>query len=241
VSKPIDIEVLTLFPRMLELPLQESILGRAQKDGLCRFSAVDIRQHAEGKHRVTDDAPYGGGAGMVMKPEPLVFAIENARRRHPTAPVFLLSPQGRRFNQELAQELASLDAVILVCGRYEGVDERVVDFVDGELSIGDFILTGGEFAALAIIDAVCRLRPGVLGNVESPRDESFRDGLLEYPQYTRPVEFRGRKVPDVLLSGDHAQVARWRAEQSLLRTRQRRPDLLARNPQPSPNHLSLVP
>src|SRR5580658_2510081 len=155
---------------MIEGPLQESILGKAQKAGLCRVSAVDIRAFAEGKHHVTDDAPYGGGAGMVMKPEPLVAAIEDVRARHPGIKVFMLSPQGRRFNQQVAHELADLGAFALVCGRYEGVDERVLDFIDGELSLGDFVLSGGEFAALAIVDAAARLIPGVLGNQASPVD-----------------------------------------------------------------------
>ena len=226
-SVALDIEVLTLFPRMIEGPAQESILGRAQKAGLCRIAAVDIRAFAEGKHHVTDDAPYGGGAGMVMKPEPLVAAIEDLRARRPGIRVFLLSPQGRRFDQQVARELAGLGAFALVCGRYEGVDERVLEFIDGELSLGDFVLSGGEFAALAIVDAAARLVPGVLGNEASSVDESFSEGLLEYPQYTRPAEFRGRKVPEILLSGDHGEVARWRAEQALLRTRARRPDLIS--------------
>jgi tRNA (guanine37-N1)-methyltransferase len=163
---------------------------------------------------------------MVMKPEPMVSAIEAARARLPGAPVLLLSPQGRRFDQPWAGELCAGGALILVCGRYEGVDERVTEFVDGELSIGDFVLSGGEFAALAVADAVARLHPGVLGNELSARRESFENGLLEYPQYTRPPEFRGRRVPDVLLSGNHEQVARWRLRQSIQRTRNRRPDLI---------------
>ena len=222
----LKIEILTLFPGMIRPPLAESILGKAQERGLVQFSVTDIREFAEGKHHVTDDSPYGGGAGMVMKPEPMVAAIEAARARLPGAPVMLLSPQGRRFNQAWAGELCAGHALILVCGRYEGVDERVADFVDGELSIGDFVLSGGEFAALAVADAVARLHEGVLGNELSARVESFENGLLEYPQYTRPPEFRGRRVPDVLLSGDHAQVQRWRHEQSLARTQSRRPDLL---------------
>jgi len=222
----LDIEVLTLFPRMIDAPLQESILGRAQRSGVCRFSGVDIREYAAGKHRITDDSPYGGGAGMVMKPEPLVAAIEAARARLPGAKVFLMSPQGRRFDQRLAQELAELEGFILVCGRYEGVDERVLQFVDGEISVGDFVLSGGEVAALAIIDATARLVPGVLGNEASPQTESFMNGVLEYPQYTRPPEFRGLRVPEVLLSGDHAEVARWRAAQATGRTLDRRPDLM---------------
>lgn len=223
----LSVEVLTLFPRMIAAPLEESILGKARERGLLRVQVTDIREHAEGKHRVTDDVPYGGGAGMVMKPEPLVSAIESAKAREPAAHVVLMSPQGRRFDQRKAQELAQRGKLILVCGRYEGVDERVLPFVDEEISLGDFVMTGGEFAALAIIDAMARLCPGVLGNAESPLQESFAgEGLLEGPQYTRPPEFRGHKVPEILLSGDHAKIAAWRREQALHRTRDRRPDLL---------------
>jgi tRNA (guanine37-N1)-methyltransferase len=223
----LSVEVLTLFPRMIAAPLDESILGRAREKGLLRVQVTDIREFAEGKHRVTDDVPYGGGAGMVMKPEPLVAAIEAAKAREPSARVVLMSPQGRRFDQRAAHELLLREKLILVCGRYEGVDERVLDWVDEEISLGDFVITGGEFAALAVVDAVARLLPGVLGNADSPIEESFAgEGLLEGPQYTRPPEFRGRKVPEVLLSGDHAKIAAWRREQALLRTRARRPDLL---------------
>ena len=223
----LSVEVLTLFPRMIAAPLDESILGKAREKGLLRVQVTDIREFAEGKHRVTDDVPYGGGAGMVMKPEPLVAAIEEAKKREPSARVVLMSPQGRRFDQPKAQELLQQEKLILVCGRYEGVDERVLEFVDEELSLGDFVLTGGEFAALAVIDAVARLLPGVLGNAESTLSESFAgEGLLEGPQYTRPPDFRGRKVPEILLSGDHAKIAAWRREQALNRTRDRRPDLL---------------
>jgi tRNA (guanine37-N1)-methyltransferase len=221
--------ILTLFPRMVEGPLGESILGKAREKGLLETRIVDIRDFAEGKHRVTDDVPYGGGAGMVMKPEPLVSAIESARGELPKARVILLSPQGARFDQAKAEELSRSEEMILVCGRYEGVDERVRGSVDEELSIGDFVLTGGEFAALAVVDAVARLVPGVLGNDESSRTESFSGGpILEGPQYTRPPEFRGQSVPEALLSGDHARIARWRRRQALVRTRERRPDLFAR-------------
>src|SRR5437762_4176323 len=223
----LSVEVLTLFPRMIAAPLEESILGKARAAGLLRVQVTDIREFAEGKHRVTDDVPYGGGAGMVMKPEPLVAAIESAKAREPSARVVLMSPQGTRFDQAKAQELAGLEKLILVCGRYEGVDERVLSFIDEEVSLGDFVLTGGEFAALAVIDAAARLLPGVLGNAESPVSESFAgEGLLEGPHYTRPPEFRGMKVPEILLSGDHAKIAQWRKEQALQRTRERRPDLL---------------
>jgi tRNA (guanine37-N1)-methyltransferase len=224
------IEVLTLFPRLCAAPLEESILGKALERGLLRVRVTDIREHASGKQRVTDDVPYGGGAGMVMKPEPLVAAIEAAKAREPLARVVLLSPQGRRFTQGIAEELAREQALVLVCGRYEGVDERVLSWVDEELSLGDFVLTGGELAALAVVDAIARLLPGVLGNAESPLNESFAgEGLLEGPQYTRPAEFRGLRVPEVLLSGDHARIARWRREQAASRTRARRPDLLQKN------------
>src|SRR3954462_15902496 len=212
---------------MVEAPLGESILGKARERGLLETRVVDIRDFALGKHRVTDDVPYGGGAGMVMKPEPLVAAVEAGKAREPSARVVLMSPQGRRFDQQKAFELSQQQALILICGRYEGVDERVLRWVDEELSLGDFVLTGGEFAALAVVDAVARLLPGVLGNELSAQSESFTgEGLLEGPQYTRPPEFRGLKVPDVLLSGDHARIARWRKEQALSRTRERRPDLL---------------
>jgi tRNA (guanine37-N1)-methyltransferase len=190
---------------------------------------VDVRDFAQGKHRVTDDVPYGGGAGMVMKPEPLVSAIEAAREASPGAHAVLLTPQGARFDQRKAEELARRPRLILVCGRYEGVDERVLSFVDEELSLGDFILQGGEVGALAVIEAVARLVPGVLGNEESTRSESFGgEMLLEGPQYTRPPEFRGMAVPEPLLSGDHPRIARWRRRQALLKTRERRPDLFAR-------------
>jgi tRNA (guanine37-N1)-methyltransferase len=224
----LSVEVLTLFPRMVAAPLEESILGKAREKGLLHVRVTDIREFAEGKHRVTDDVPYGGGAGMVMKPEPLVAAIEAAKAREPGARVVLLSPQGRRFDQRAAHELLSREKLILVCGRYEGVDERVLGWIDEEISLGDFVITGGEFAALAVVDAVTRLLPGVLGNSESTTQESFAgEGLLEGPQYTRPPEFRGHRVPEVLLSGDHAKIAAWRREQAVERTRARRPDLLS--------------
>lgn len=225
----LSVEVLTLFPRMIAAPLEESILGKAREKGLLRVRVTDIRGFAEGKHRVTDDVPYGGGAGMVMKPEPLVAAIEAARGREPAARVALMSPQGARFDQRKAEDFARRGALILVCGRYEGVDERVLRWVDEEISIGDFVLNGGEVAALAVIEAAARLIPGVLGNELSTHAESFSgEGLLEGPQYTRPPEFRGMKVPEVLLSGDHGKIAQWRKEQAVARTRERRPDLLTR-------------
>jgi tRNA (guanine37-N1)-methyltransferase len=211
---------------MIAGPLAESLLGKAQEKGVLRARVMDIREFAAGKHRVTDDVPYGGGAGMVMKPEPLVAAIEAARAGLPGAHVVLLSPQGARFDQRKAEELAGRERLVLVCGRYEGVDERVLAYVDEELSLGDFVLQGGEVAALAVIEAAARLVPGVLGNEESAASESFAgEMVLEGPQYTRPPSYRGAEVPEALLSGDHARIARWRRRQALLRTRDRRPDL----------------
>ncbi|MFL5319309.1 MAG: tRNA (guanosine(37)-N1)-methyltransferase TrmD, partial [Myxococcaceae bacterium] len=204
-----------------------SILGRAQDKGLIQILARDIRAHAEGKHKVTDDAPYGGGAGMVMKVEPLTSAVEAAKANFgPSARVILMSPRGKTFTQAEARRLHALGApLIFICGRYEGVDERVMSLVDEELSVGDFVLTGGELPALCIVDAVARLVPGVLGNETSGHAESFEEGLLEYPQYTRPPSFRGADVPPVLQSGDHARIARWRRWKALKLTEERRPDL----------------
>jgi tRNA (guanine37-N1)-methyltransferase len=229
-SARLEVEILTLFPRMCEGYLAESILGKAREAGVVSVSVSDVREHARGKHRVADDAPYGGGAGMVMKPEPLTEAIEAARARLPGALVVLTSPRGARLDQALARRLATHGRLVLVCGRYEGVDERVLAAVDMEVSIGDFVLTGGELAALCVVDAAARLVPGVLGNEASAGAESFagEDTLLEYPQYTRPPEFRGMKVPEVLLSGDHRRIERWRRREALRVTRERRPDLLER-------------
>lgn len=222
------IDIVTLFPRMLEAPLAESILGRARARGLVDIRVHDLREHATGRHRVTDEPPFGGGGGMILKPEPLAGAIE-ALRAAGSAParVILLGPAGRRFSQEVARELARRPHLVLVCGRYEGVDERVSEqLVDEELSIGDYVLTGGEPAALVVADAVTRLLPGVLGDEDAPARDSFARGLLEHPQYTRPEVFRGAAVPEVLRSGDHGRIARWRTLMSLWRTWQRRPDLL---------------
>src|SRR5919198_2538428 len=222
-------EVLTLFPRMVSAYVSESVLGKAQAKGLLEVKVTDIRDFAEGRHRVCDDAPYGGGAGMVMKPEPLVAAIESARTRLPRGRDLVMSPRGTPFTQSTARELSELeDGIILVCGRYEGVDERVLKFVDAELSIGDFVLTGGEVAAMAVLDSVARLRPGVLGNEASASSETFEQGLLEHPHYTRPPVFRGDAVPAILQSGDHSRIARWRRWQALKLTRERRPDLFAK-------------
>jgi tRNA (guanine37-N1)-methyltransferase len=222
----LDAHVLTIFPHMFPGPLGDSITGRALSAGLIRLHAVDIREFTTDRHRSTDDYPYGGGPGMVMRPGPLVEAIESVRR--PGSRLMLLTPGGRRFTQSVAHELAREEHLILVCGRYEGMDERVALVTDAEeLSVGDFVLTGGELAAMVVLDAVMRLLPGVLSTSDAWRDESHSsEGLLEYPQYTRPVEFRGLRVPDVLLSGHHAQVAAWRRREALRRTRERRPDML---------------
>ena len=222
---PYRAAVLTLFPAMIDGYVRESILGKAIERGLLEVKATDVRDFAAGKHRVTDDTPYGGGAGMVMKVEPLVLAIEAARAQLPNAKALLMSPRGPRFDQARAHELAGAGEVILVCGRYEGVDERALKYLDGELSIGDFVLTGGELAALAVLDAVARLVPGVLGNAESAQTESFEAGLLEHPHYTRPPEFRGDAVPEVLQSGNHARIDAWRRWHALRLTKERRPDL----------------
>ena len=224
----VEIDILTLFPDMVDAPLRASVLGKAIERGAIRIRAVDIRDFAEGKHRVTDDIPFGGGAGMVMKPEPLIAAIEASRQHLPGAIVLLTSPRGRRFDQTMARELHAAGKVVLICGRYEGVDERVTHFIDGEVSVGDFVMTGGEAAALCIADAVARLERGVLGNEASCHAESFEEGLLEHPQYTRPREFRGFAVPEVLLSGDHNRIRRYRRRESLLATQARRPDLFAK-------------
>jgi tRNA (guanine37-N1)-methyltransferase len=222
------IHLITLFPDFFRSPLETTMLRKGQERGALEFRLVDVREHATDKHRVTDDAPYGGGAGMVMKVEPLVAAIEAAMRSEPAPYRVLLCPSGRPFTGAVARELAQHPSLALIAGRYEGVDERVRAFVDDEISIGDFVLSGGESAALVVVDAVSRLVPGVLGNEASAEEESFSHGLLEYPQYTRPPEFRGARVPEVLLSGDHRAVARWRREQALRRTAERRPDLLER-------------
>jgi tRNA (guanine37-N1)-methyltransferase len=219
-------DVLTLFPAMLEAPLAESILGKARAAGMIMVNCHSLRDWAEGRHQVTDDTPCGGGDGMVMKVEPIARALRELRGRNPGARVLLMSPQGQTFNQVEAVRLSREPGLIFVCGRYEGFDERVRTLVDEELSLGDFILTGGEPAALAMIDAVARLLPGVLGAAGSAAHDSFSDGLLEYPQYTRPIDFEGLRVPEVLLSGNHGAVAAWRRREQLRRTLQRRPDLL---------------
>lgn len=222
-------EVFTLFPDMFPPYLAESILQRAQQAGLLEVNVHNIRDWATDKHSTTDDTPFGGGGGMVMKPEPIFAAVEALLGAPPSIPVILLTPQGRPFTQAVAEELAQNEHLALVCGRYEGVDERVRrHLVTDEISLGDFVLTGGELPALALIDAVTRLLPGALGDPEGAKKDSHTTGLLEGPHYTRPAEFRGWEVPEVLRSGDHAKIEKWRRQQALLRTRDRRPDLLAK-------------
>jgi tRNA (guanine37-N1)-methyltransferase len=217
------IDVITIFPELIELPLRTSIIGRAAESGVVEFGIHDLREHGLGRHRTVDDQPYGGGAGMVMRPEPLFAAIEPLRDAG--AHVILLDPAGERLTDALARELATVPHLALVSGRYEGIDERVRSLVDREVSIGDYVLTGGELPALVLIDAVVRLVPGTISQA-SHEDDSFASGLLEYPQYTRPESFLGMDVPPVLLSGNHGEVDRWRRREALRRTRDRRPDLL---------------
>jgi tRNA (guanine37-N1)-methyltransferase len=219
------IDVLTLFPSMFAGPLDESIVKRARESGLLDLTVHNIRDYTHDRHRTVDDKPFGGGAGMLLKPEPIFEAVESLAREKTR--VVLLTPSGQTFNQAIARNLARQEHLLVVCGSYEGFDERVRQaLADDEISIGDFVLTNGALPAMVIIDAVTRLLPGALGDDESARDESFSQGLLEYPQYTRPAEFRGMKVPEVLLSGNHAEIARWRAEQAKKRTAERRPELL---------------
>ncbi len=221
------VDVITIFPEMFESPMRASILGNARMKGVLELRVHDLRDWTHDRHRTTDDVPYGGGPGMVMKPEPLFAAIESIQSMPgPRGTVVILTPAGAPFSQTVAGDLASRERLILVCGRYEGIDERVFSLADLELSIGDFVLTGGELPAMVVIDAVTRLLPGVLGDDESSVEESFTQGLLEYPHYTRPASFRGMVVPDVLRSGDHQRIAAWRREQALAKTAARRPDLL---------------
>jgi tRNA (guanine37-N1)-methyltransferase len=220
-------DVLTLFPELFSSFLKETILGRAVKAGMVDIRLVNIRSFARGRHLVADDRPFGGGEGMVMKPGPISRALESIDRAKDRSRVLLLTPQGRPFDQPLAWELSRWEQIILICGRYEGVDERIrTNCVDMELSIGDYVLSGGETAAMVVIDAVSRLVPGVLGGEKSTQEDSFEDGLLEYPQYTRPRVFKSQKVPEILLSGDHERIRVWRRTESLKRTLERRPDLL---------------
>lgn len=261
----IHFDIFTLFPGMFTGFLADSILKRAQQAGILAVALHNIRDYAEGRHRVTDDTPYGGGGGMVMKPEPIFRAVETVLTRAPgwaftptpdapepppatgpvelpeDVPVILLSPQGRTFTQAVAEELAHYKRIALICGRYEGVDERVREgLVTDEISIGDFVISGGELGAALIVDAVTRLQPGALGCDMGAFEDSFATGVLEYPQYTKPPTYRGQRVPDILASGDHAKVARWRREQALLRTWLRRPDLLNSAPLSEPDRKFLA-
>jgi tRNA (guanine37-N1)-methyltransferase len=223
------IDILTLFPEICRAPLNESMMKRAQESGALELHIHNLRDWTTDKHHVVDDAPFGGGQGMVMKPEPIFAAVEELKSKieNRKQKIILMSPTGRRLNQEMAREFSRESHLILICGHYEGVDDRVIEhLVDTEISIGDYVLTNGAIAAVVFVDAVARLLPGVLGHEQSAADDSFSGGLLEGPQYTRPAEFRGWKVPEVLLSGNHAAIAAWRKEQALKRTRANRPDLL---------------
>ncbi len=222
------IDIVTIFPPLIAGAFEQSIIKRARDSAVVDIHLHDLRDHTTDRHRTVDDYPYGGGAGMVMKPEPWFRAVESLRKHGDPGRCILLTPQGERLDQSIVRRLATEDRLIILCGRYEGVDERVREHLaDEEISIGDYVLSGGEPAAVVLVDAVVRLLPGALGSEESTIEESFADGLLEYPQYTRPPEFRGWKVPEILLSGDHGAVALWRREQQMARTRDRRPDLLA--------------
>jgi tRNA (guanine37-N1)-methyltransferase len=219
------IDILTLFPEICRAPLDESILKRAQTSGVLDLRIHNLRDWTADKHHIVDDAPFGGGQGMVMKPEPIFAAVDSLRTDKST--VVLMTPQGRKFTQSVASEFSQREHLIVICGHYEGIDHRVTDhLIDAEISIGDYVLTNGAIAATVFVDAVARLLPGVLGHVQSAADDSFSEGLLEAPQYTRPAEFRGWKVPEILLSGNHAEIAAWRKEQAIKRTQQNRPDLL---------------
>ena len=223
-----QIDILTLFPEICRAPLSESMMKRARENGIVDLRIHNLRDWTTDKHHIVDDAPFGGGQGMVMKPEPIFAAVEELRRASgDKSKIILMSPAGRRFNQEIAGELSRESHLIIICGHYEGVDHRVIEHVvDLEISIGDYVLTNGAIAAVVVVDAAVRLLPGVLGHELSAGDDSFSSGLLEAPQYTRPAEFRGWKVPDVLLSGNHAEIAAWRKAEALRRTRENRPDLL---------------
>jgi tRNA (guanine37-N1)-methyltransferase len=228
------IDILTLFPEICRAPLSESIMKRAQENQIVDLRIHNLRDWTTDKHHVVDDAPFGGGQGMVMKPEPIFAAVEDLRNRESKienreSKIILMSPAGRRFDQTMATDLSKESHLIVICGHYEGVDQRVIEhLVDLEISIGDYVLTNGAIAAVVLVDAVVRLLPGVLGHEHSAGDDSFSTGLLEGPQYTRPAEFRGWKIPEVLLSGNHAEIAKWRKEQAIKRTKKNRPDLLGR-------------
>lgn len=223
------IDIVTIFPGFFDSPLHESLLGKACRKGLLDVRVHDLREHTTDRHRVTDDYPYGGGAGMVMKPEPLFAAVEKLREEQPPGTVALLSPRGRLWNQRLAEEFSGRERLILLCGRYEGEDERVREaLVDDEISIGDYVLNGGETAALVLVESLARMIPGVVGAAESVERDSFSSGLLDYPHFTRPPVFRGMEVPTVLLSGNHADIERWRRKEALRLTQKRRPEMLSK-------------
>jgi tRNA (guanine37-N1)-methyltransferase len=225
VSFEVKVDILTLFPEICRAPLSESIMKRAQENGIVDLRIHNLRDWTTDKHHVADDAPFGGGQGMVMKPEPIFAAVEDLRNQ--SSKVVLMSPAGRRFDQHTAAQLSKEPHLIIICGHYEGVDHRVIEhLVDREISIGDYVLTNGAVAAVVLVDAIVRLLPEALGHEQSAVDDSFNHGLLEAPQYTRPAEFRGWKVPEVLLSGNHARITKWREEQAMKRTRENRPDLL---------------
>ena len=220
-------DILTLFPEIVLAPLRESIVGRAQEKGLLDVQVINFREYAQDKHHVVDDLPFGGGPGMVLKPEPIFAAVRDCLRKGPKTRVILMSPAGQLFDQDLAKSLAVEERLIFICGRYKGVDERVREvLVTDEISIGDYVLSGGELAALVVIEALVRLIPGVLGDEDSARGDSFYDGILDHPHYTRPAVFEGMEVPPILISGHHGQIRRWRRKEALRRTRKRRPDLL---------------
>lgn len=223
---PLKIETLSVFPEMFEEVMATSILGRAREMGALEYQGHDLRAWTHDRHRTTDDEIYGGGPGQLMKPEPVFEALDELLADEP-ATVIIFAPQGEQFNQKVAEELSKEQRLLMICGRYEGFDERIYTLADRQISLGDFILTGGELAAMVVSDAICRLLPGVLGHEQSSVDESFSEGLLEYPQYTRPATYRGLEVPEVLLSGNHAAIAAWRRKMSIIRTAQLRPDLLA--------------
>ena len=222
-----NFDLITIFPGMFDSPLDESIIKKAREKGLVTISVHDLRDYAEGRHRVTDDYPYGGGEGMVMKADPIIKAIKAVKEKRKEAKTVLLTPQGEMLNQALIKELSQEKSLIIICGRYEGVDERIrLHYVDKEISIGDYVLTGGELPAMVLIDAVARLIPGVVGNEDSVKNDSFYSCLLDYPQYTRPPEIEGKTVPEVLLSGDHEKIRVWRRREALKQTLKKRPDLL---------------
>lgn len=220
------IYIITLFPEMFEGPLNHSMLYKAQKEKLVQITTVNLRDFGLGKRKTVDDTPYGGGAGMILKPEPIFAAVESIKSRDKNAKVILMSPRGKKYNQQMAKKLARQQSLIIICGHYEGVDERVSAIVDQEISVGDYVLTGGEIPAMTVVDSIVRLIPGVLGDERSNQDESFSLNILEYPQYTRPDKFRSMKVPDELKTGNHAQIEKWRKDQAIKKTRKNRPDLL---------------